>query len=127
MTDAHTSRAHATLSPSSASRWMACPASVRLSEGIPNTSSIFAAEGTACHELAALCLQQEMDPTTFIDEWVDIETGKIIETVLAEEGRPPESIFDFVQGITALARDRSHQDARLDMEGKAKKLLDRAA
>ncbi|MBK6802510.1 DUF932 domain-containing protein [Novosphingobium sp.] len=53
------------------------------------------------------------------------ETGKIIETVLAEEGRPPESIFDFVQGITALARDKAHQDARLDMEGKAKKLLDR--
>lgn len=53
------------------------------------------------------------------------ETGKIIETVLAEEGRPPESIFDFVQGITALARGKAHQDARLDMEGKAKKLLDR--
>ena len=53
------------------------------------------------------------------------ETGKIIETVLAEEGRPPESVFDFVQGITALARDKAHQDARLDMEGKAKKLLDR--
>jgi hypothetical protein len=53
------------------------------------------------------------------------ETGKIIETVLAEEGRPPESIFDFVQGITALARNKVHQDARLDMEGKAKKLLDR--
>ena len=53
------------------------------------------------------------------------ETGKIIERVLAEEGRPPESIFDFVQGITALARDKTHQDARLDMEGKAKKLLDR--
>jgi len=55
------------------------------------------------------------------------ETGKIIETVLAEEGRPPESIFDFVQGITAVARDKPHQDARLDMEAKAKKLLDRAA
>jgi hypothetical protein len=55
------------------------------------------------------------------------ETGRIIETVLAEEGRPPESIFDFVQGITALARDKPHQDARLDMEAKAKKLLDRVA
>lgn len=53
------------------------------------------------------------------------ETGKIIDTVLAEEGRPPESIFDFVQGITAVARDKPHQDARLDMEAKAKKLLDR--
>jgi hypothetical protein len=38
-----------------------------------------------------------------------------------------ESIFDFVQGITAVARDKPHQDARLDMEAKAKKLLDRAA
>lgn len=55
------------------------------------------------------------------------ETGRIIATVLAEEGRPPESIFDFVQGITAVARDKPHQDARLDMEAKAKKLLDRAA
>ncbi len=53
------------------------------------------------------------------------ETGKIIETVLAEEGRKPESIFDFVQGITAVARDKPHQDARLDMEARAKKLLDR--
>ena len=55
------------------------------------------------------------------------ETAKVIDTVLAEEGRPPESIFDFVAGITAVARDKPHQDARLDMEGKAKKLLDRAA
>ena len=55
------------------------------------------------------------------------ETGKIIDAVLTEEGRPPESVFDFVQGITAVARDKHHQDARLEMEAKAKKLLDRAA
>jgi hypothetical protein len=53
------------------------------------------------------------------------ETSKIIEAVLAEEGHPPSSIFDFVQGITAVARGRAHQDARLELEGKAKKLLDR--
>ena len=55
------------------------------------------------------------------------EAAKVIETVLAEEGRPPESVFDFVQGITALARGKMHQDARLDMETRAKRLLDRAA
>ncbi|MBQ95476.1 DUF932 domain-containing protein [Pyruvatibacter mobilis] len=55
------------------------------------------------------------------------ETARIVETVLAEEGRPPESVFDFVQGITAVARSKPQQDARLDMEGKAKKLLERAA
>ena len=55
------------------------------------------------------------------------ETTKIIETVLNEEGRPPESLFDFVQGITALARTKSHQDSRLDLESKARKLMERAA
>jgi hypothetical protein len=54
------------------------------------------------------------------------ETTKVIETVSQEEGRPPESIFDFVQGITALARTKAHQDARLELEGKAKRLMERA-
>ncbi|MDU0311027.1 DUF932 domain-containing protein [Rhizobium sp. 10PS4] len=52
------------------------------------------------------------------------ETGKVIEMVLSEEGRPPESVFDFVQGITALARTKTNQDTRLELESKAKKLLE---
>lgn len=55
------------------------------------------------------------------------ETGKIIDTVLQEEGRPPESIFDFVQGMTAHARTKAHQDSRLELEGRAKALLEKAA
>ncbi|WP_371224228.1 DUF932 domain-containing protein [Roseovarius sp. 2305UL8-3] len=55
------------------------------------------------------------------------ETGKIVKTVLAEEGRLPESVFDFVQGITAVARSKPQQDARLTMETRAKKLLEAAA
>lgn len=51
------------------------------------------------------------------------ESDRIVATVLEEEGRPPESIFDFVQGITAVARSKPHQDARLDLEGKAAKIL----
>ncbi|GAB5377747.1 MAG: hypothetical protein AcusKO_42090 [Acuticoccus sp.] len=54
------------------------------------------------------------------------DTTKIVETVLAEEGHPPASILDFVQGITAVARTKSQQDARLSLEGRAKKLLERA-
>ncbi|MDX8436950.1 DUF932 domain-containing protein [Mesorhizobium abyssinicae] len=54
------------------------------------------------------------------------EATRIIETVLTEEGRKPESVFDFVQGITAVARDKTHQDARLDLEARAKKLFDKA-
>ena len=55
------------------------------------------------------------------------ETAKIVETVLAEEGRPPESVFDFVQGITAVARSKPQQDARLMMETRAKQLMEAAA
>jgi hypothetical protein len=54
------------------------------------------------------------------------ETAKVIASVLHEEGHPPVSVFDFVQGITALARSKPHQDARLELEGKAKVLLERA-
>lgn len=73
--------------------------------------------------------REEDDRTSFLRKrgFSKAETGKIIDTVLAEEGRPPESVFDFVQGITAVARGKPHQDARLEMEGRAKKLLDRVA
>jgi hypothetical protein len=52
-----------------------------------------------------------------------IDTTRIIASVLDEEGHPPQSIFDFVQGITAVARAKPHQDARLELETKAGKLL----
>jgi hypothetical protein len=51
------------------------------------------------------------------------ETTKIIQTVLDEEGKEPESIWDFVQGITAVARGVPHQDDRVSMEKRASKLL----
>jgi hypothetical protein len=43
---------HAKLSPSAAERWMTCPGSVVLSDGMPEKSSAFAEEGTLAHELA---------------------------------------------------------------------------
>lgn len=48
--------AHSKLGASSAARWFACPASVRASEGIEDRPSEYAEEGTAAHELAAICL-----------------------------------------------------------------------
>jgi len=51
--------AHAKLSPSSAHRWLNCPASVRACEGIPNTGSAAALEGSIAHELADVVLKGE--------------------------------------------------------------------
>jgi hypothetical protein len=48
----------------------------------------------------------------------------IITTAIVEEQRPPESIWDMAQAITATARKAAHQDARILLETKAGKLLD---
>ena len=42
---------HALLSASSSHRWLNCPPSVRLSEGIPDQGSDYAREGTDAHSL----------------------------------------------------------------------------
>jgi hypothetical protein len=55
------------------------------------------------------------------------ETNKIIDSVMVEEGHPAESVWDFVQGITAVARDKPHQDDRVAMEKVAGRLLDKVA
>lgn len=48
---------HSRFGPSAASRWLRCPGSVTLSEGIADESSAFAEEGTKAHELAEQCLR----------------------------------------------------------------------
>lgn len=45
---------HALLSASGASRWLLCPPSVKLELEFPKTTSIYAEEGTAAHELCEL-------------------------------------------------------------------------
>lgn len=80
MTEAHSARAHAKLAPSAAHRWMNCPGSVLLSAGFPNTSSRFAAEGTAAHELASYCLSKNEDPVALLGHWVNAATGEIVKS-----------------------------------------------
>lgn len=60
----HSERAHASLSASGASRWLACPPSVRLSEQYEETTSDFAKEGTFMHELSELYLSHELKNIT---------------------------------------------------------------
>ena len=73
--------------------------------------------------------RNDEDRTDFLRKrgFSKVETSQIIQTVFQEEDRPAETIFDFVQGITAFARGKTHQDARLELEGKARKLLENAA
>ena len=59
---------HAYLSASSSHRWLACPPSVKLCEGLEDQSSPYAQQGTDCHELCASLVEQALgrkvqDPT----------------------------------------------------------------
>jgi hypothetical protein len=55
------------------------------------------------------------------------QAENIINTVVNEEGRKPESVWDFVQGITARARKIPHTDERVSMEKMAGDLLVKAS
>lgn len=62
---------HARLSPSAASRWIACPGSLALEEslGIKDEGSSYAAEGSTAHELAELALTHPSKQTiTFLNQ-----------------------------------------------------------
>jgi len=80
---------HAALGASSASRWMACPGSVRLTADLPDTTSVHAEEGTAAHALAEVCLTKrrpaadyvgmEIEGWTVTDEMAEFVQGYVDE------------------------------------------------
>ena len=61
----HSERDHALLGPSNAYQWAACPPSARLSEGLLDTGSEAAKEGTLAHELAELKLRNYFHSVDF--------------------------------------------------------------
>jgi hypothetical protein len=77
----HSTRKHALLSASGASRWMNCTPSMRMEESLNlvEESSVFAEEGTLAHEFADLFLRhfylskELMDDDTFKKYYVDLD------------------------------------------------------
>jgi hypothetical protein len=58
--------AHSKIGASSSKRWLSCPGSIALSQGIPNRGSQYAMEGTAAHELAEMCLNEYFDAQYYV-------------------------------------------------------------
>lgn len=104
----HSNRAHAKLSASGANQWLNCPPSIKASEGVGDSSSEFAREGTFAHELselyfsnlyenlsdAAFKQQLEQSKTNeyyseelreYVEQYVDIVEEKINEAKVQDE------------------------------------------
>lgn len=58
---------HSELGASVASRWMACPGSVRMARGMPNFETDHSRAGTAAHAVAEVCVRKSADPGLFED------------------------------------------------------------
>lgn len=73
---------HSVLSPSKAERWISCPGSVALCRDIPDTTSVYAKEGTQAHAYAAWLLNGAKVPEPFAPskemvEYVSVYTNAV--------------------------------------------------
>jgi len=77
----HSNREHSDLGASAAERWFACPASIPLSVGVEQETSIHAEKGTAAHELAELTLLENNEA---IDHTGQMYNDITVTTEMAE-------------------------------------------
>ncbi len=94
--------AHALLSASSAERWLNCPASIRLSEGMPDLAGDAAREGTLAHAIAELKLRKQytepMGKATFTRRMNKLTKDN--DQYNPEMQRYTDQYLEFVKGIT---------------------------
>jgi hypothetical protein len=98
--------AHAKLGASNAHRWLNCPGSVSAEDGIPNTSSPFAEEGTTAHELAEQVLNMAHLPPddVNVEDWPRYATVKGNEFLdLYEDQGMAEFVRVYVEHVNSLA------------------------
>ena len=99
----HSERAHSKLGASSTKRWLTCPGSIRMLEGIPDRVSSYAEEGTLAHELLELCLNEGKNAEEYRDAEIN---GKKI----------PDDMVEAVQMALDHIRQYLNEDVSLGVE-----------
>lgn len=99
--------AHAKFSPSSAHRWGECPGAMVLEREYPDTSSAFADEGTAAHEVASRVLLAGPDAMAahYIGERIDVSDSKTVECT--------DDMASFVQLYVDFVREAARDGSML--------------
>ena len=87
---------HALLSPSKAARFVPCPGSIALSQGIEDSSSVYADEGTAAHELGASALmsKDQVDCDAYLGQVIKVREE---DGTVRREFTVDEDMADYVQ------------------------------
>lgn len=115
---------HAKLSPSSASRWTDCTASIDAQEGLPNGSSVASRDGTCQHQIGSEVLEQELpDAASYLgrvmafwvhpesdsngEDWLDtFQDGSFDPNLeFAEEVTVTQAMVDAVNTYVAYVRE----------------------
>jgi hypothetical protein len=96
---------HSKVGFSSRKRWAACPGSVKLSEGIPSTSSKYAEEGTAAHALQQHCLLKDKHATSMVGQSFEYEDHGEQKTIVIQE-----EMATNIQGVLNSIRNMLDKD-----------------
>lgn len=96
---------HSKLGGSGAYRWLMCPGSPRMCEGVEDEGSKYALEGTAAHALAYECLTERRSPFSYINGGTitveDEDTGDQIEyEVTADMANAVMTYMHAVRAVT---------------------------
>ncbi|OCZ54336.1 DUF2800 domain-containing protein [Dehalobacter sp. TeCB1] len=95
----HAERKHAFLSASKAEQWLSCPPSAKLQDGLPDSRSNYADEGTTAHELAEIKLRQRL---TVCNSVARKTLAERMETIKASNYYGPEmenAIQEYVERV----------------------------
>lgn len=96
---------HATLSASGAPAWTRCYGKLAMEKPFPNTSSAYADEGTAAHEVAEMCLNQGQDASAFVGRVITVARGEGAQrterkfTVDEDMASHVQTYLDIVRGL----------------------------
>lgn len=96
---------HALYSASGSHKWMSCAGAIAMEQGLPDSSSAYADEGSAAHFVGAECLQFDHDPFDFVGRtvvcWRD-DTGRSTQTfseVAGPDGAEETSRWDVTRDM----------------------------